>query len=171
MLFRSKKSVLTSSKSRKKVVNLKSNRKKYLLIITAIIFAVVGVIFLRNSFAQDTWNMVWSDEFDGTAVDTSKWNIYTSTLGYDQACYTNAQGANGNIEVKDSQLIIRTKAAPGSCGGTRNYTSGYLRTDATGSSPDKYTISPSQSSTGLVRIEMRAQMPPTVKGKIGRAHV
>ena len=159
-----KKSVLSSSKSRKKVVNLKSNRKKYILIITAIIFAVIGVIFLRNSFAQDTWNMVWSDEFDGTAVDTSKWNIYTSTLGYDQACYTNAQGASGNIEVKDSQLIIRTKAAPGSCGGTRNYTSGYLRTDATGSSPDKYTISPSQSSTGLVRIEMRAQMPPTVKG-------
>lgn len=160
----SKKSAQISSKSRKKVVNLKNKRKKYLLIITAIIFAVIGVIFLRNSFAQDTWNMVWSDEFDGTALDTSKWNIYTSTLSYDQACYTNAQGANGNIEVKDSQLIIRTKSAPGSCGGTRNYTSAYLRTDSLDSNPDKYTITPSQSSTGLVRIEMRAQMPPTVKG-------
>src|SRR3989344_6683238 len=33
--------------------------------------------------------LLWSDEFNGTSLDTTKWSTVTGTLDYDQGCYTN----------------------------------------------------------------------------------
>lgn len=44
-----------------------------------------------SSSAQATWELVWSDEFDGTTIDTSKWSHEKNCWGggnNEQQCYT-----------------------------------------------------------------------------------
>ena len=76
------------------------------------------------------WNLVWSDEFDGSALDASKWNIQTGD--------GTAEGIPGwgnnelqsylaaNVSVAGGNLIItaRQEQAEG-----REYTSGRINTD------------------------------------------
>ena len=76
------------------------------------------------------WNLVWSDEFDGGALDSSKWNIQTGD--------GTAEGIPGwgnnelqsyqadNVSVADGDLIItaRQEEADG-----RQYTSARINTD------------------------------------------
>ena len=69
---------------------------------------VVTTTTTTTTTQQDTtpspsYTLVWSDEFNGTAVDTSKWNFETGNLGvnnekeYYQA--SNATVANGNLVI------------------------------------------------------------------------
>ncbi len=115
------------------------------------------------------YTLLWSDEFNGTSLDATKWNVYSGTLDYDQACYRPS-----NVTVGGGNLVIRTKSETGQCAsatskwtGTstaRPYTSGYIRSDAVSGAGDKYTVSPSSVTSKVIRIEFRSQMPVNLKG-------
>lgn len=77
----------------------------------------------------EDWTLVWSDEFDGNALDTSKWSVQTG-----DGCEINLCGWGNNelqwyqadnVEVADGLLTItaRREAVNG-----RNFTSARIRT-------------------------------------------
>ena len=67
------------------------------------------------------WNLAWSDEFNGGAVDLSKWNVRNnSSLSYDLA-----RIMSDNVTEHDGSLYIEARRQ--SIGG-RDYTTGYLDT-------------------------------------------
>ena len=52
------------------------------------------------------WQLVWSDEFEGDAVDDSRWSLVTDCWGggnEERQCYT---AAPANSEVADGKLVI-----------------------------------------------------------------
>jgi uncharacterized protein (TIGR03437 family) len=101
------------------------------------IFVTVAAVYLTTGFVASaqttTWQLVWSDEFNGPAgspADTTKWNYDLGNgalYGNEIETYTNStqnvfQDGNGNLvirAVRDSQ---------------GNYTSGRLQTGAGGAS-------------------------------------
>jgi beta-glucanase (GH16 family) len=83
---------------------------------------------------QEEWRLVWSDEFDGTEVDTSKWGFQ---LG-DGSSEGLTQWGNGELQwytaenatVADGNLVISARAEVPAVDGAENfnYTSARLRT-------------------------------------------
>ena len=89
--------------------------------------------------APSGWKLAWADEFDGTAVDSAKWNVRNNTsLSYDLAYLT-----KNNVAVHDGSLFITAKRQ--TLGG-RDYTSGYLDTIG-------------KMSRTYGRFEVRAKLP------------
>jgi beta-glucanase (GH16 family) len=73
---------------------------------------------------EDTrpWELVFQDEFDGNALDTSVWTIETgSNFGTQQKDYDRAE----NIEVKNGHLVITARKE---AFGGEDYTSGRMKT-------------------------------------------
>jgi beta-glucanase (GH16 family) len=67
-------------------------------IIMVIVLMVVGTSTVSAQPAKQTWNLVWSDEFDGSSVNTSNWNFETGGGGWgnnELEYYTN--GANASV--------------------------------------------------------------------------
>lgn len=65
--------------------------------------------------AADGWKLVWSDEFDGSGIDRSKWDFDVDCWGggnNERQCYTDRKD---NAAVKDGKLVItaRKEAASG----------------------------------------------------------
>ncbi|WP_249171841.1 glycoside hydrolase family 16 protein [Erythrobacter sp. JK5] len=105
------------------------------------------------------WQLVWNDEFDGTALDRSKWAPEISCWGGgndERQCYTDRPE---NIAVKDGYLLLKARrerftgparppeiAAEPNPQITREYTSGKIRTRGL----HAWTYG---------RIEVRAQVP------------
>lgn len=90
------------------------------------------------------WLMVWNDEFDGAAIDTSKWTHEVNCAGggnNEQQCYTD-DAANSYID----NGILNIVALPAEEGAEKPYTSARLSTKYKGDF--KYG-----------RIEMRAKLP------------
>jgi len=66
-----------------------------------VMFALVVGVFGLNAYvqpaqAQTTWNLVWSDEFNGTSVNTSNWTFETGGGGWgnnELQYYTNGNNA------------------------------------------------------------------------------
>jgi beta-glucanase (GH16 family) len=75
------------------------------------------------------WNLVWQDNFDGSTLDTTKWNARPLTyLDFDKACITDRPE---NVFVSGGSLTIRARRESMWCwngGGTRQYTTAYLDT-------------------------------------------
>jgi beta-glucanase (GH16 family) len=77
-----------------------SNRPARLLILLSILAAVVvqaGLQAPPPAQAQTSWNLVWSDEFNGTSVNTSNWTFETGGGGWgnnELEYYTNGQNAS-----------------------------------------------------------------------------
>jgi beta-glucanase (GH16 family) len=85
--------------------------KKIVLSILMIFSLIVMMIPVSDVNASNTWNMVWSDEFNGSSLDASNWVCETGTgsggwgnneLEY----YTNR---SDNVRVQDGSLIIEAK--------------------------------------------------------------
>ncbi|MCC6224808.1 MAG: glycoside hydrolase family 16 protein [Microthrixaceae bacterium] len=75
------------------------------------------------------WSLTWSDEFDGTYVDTNKWNIHHDTYGdgnNELACLT-----PNNLIVAGGTLKLQGRKETVTCpsGAVRSYTSGHLNTN------------------------------------------
>ncbi len=76
-----------------------SNRLLRLVILLSVLAAVVALAGLeapRPAQAQTSWNLVWSDEFNGTSVNTSNWTFETGGGGWgnnELEYYTNGQNA------------------------------------------------------------------------------
>lgn len=105
--------------------------------------------------------LVWSDEFNGTALDTSKWIVVTGTEGHSQAHYTanNVSVANGYLDLRTrrhctataSDALTDANFSTAACasGKTTIYSSGQVWTN-------------NILKTG--RIEVRAKLPATQLG-------
>lgn len=137
-------------------------------------FAVIGVSLLMLSRAATTppptlgsagapsgYGLVWSDEFNGTSVDTSKWNLrdnsnYGSGGNEDQCYFARNASEGGGI------LTITAKHEKVLCGGRNpdgpdnNYyfTSAFLTTVAAQNQPQKFGFK-------YGYIEARVKMPYT----------
>jgi len=82
--------------------------------------------------------MVWNDEFNGTSVDTTKWNVRTEATSYDEVYNLPA-----NVTETGGNLIITGKRESY---GDKPYTAGYL--DTIGKKGFRYG-----------KFEMRAKLP------------
>ncbi|BDX07149.1 hypothetical protein MACH26_26700 [Planctobacterium marinum] len=92
------------------------------------------------------WTLVWSDEFDGSAIDTNKWTLDVNCDGggnFEQQCYTDDPS---NAFVSNGVLNIVAMPAPEEAGLPLPYTSAKLTTKNKGD----FTYG---------RFEMRAKMP------------
>ena len=90
------------------------------------------------------WVMVWNDEFDGTAINSNKWNYEINCTGggnNEKQCYTDS---NENAFVKDGVLNI--VALPAEEGAEKPYTSARLTTQH-------------KADFKYGRFEMRAKLP------------
>nr|MCS5653186.1 glucan endo-1,3-beta-D-glucosidase [Candidatus Neomarinimicrobiota bacterium] len=59
------------------------------------------------------WDLVWSDEFDGTSLDQSKWNILRWRPGWvnnELQAYTSR---DTNIYLENGSLVLRALIEPG----------------------------------------------------------
>lgn len=105
--------------------------KRLVVCIMTLSIAVSGLVITKSQSsdvkADDNWNLVWSDEFNGTSLDTSIWNYETGTGNWgwgnnEQQYYTNS---TKNVEVSGGTLKIH--ALKESVDG-KNYTSGRINT-------------------------------------------
>ena len=102
--------------------------------------AVVGV--------RDGWRLVWSEEFDGSVLDTSVWRPYHSTYGdgnRELQCHT-----PDNVAVSGGTLQITARREAVRCpnGSLREFSSGFLGTRENGVYFPRFA-----------RYEMRARVP------------
>ena len=73
------------------------------------------------------WRLVWSDEFNGSTVNLSKWNIRDNTyLDHDKACIT---GRSQNLSIGGGHLKLIAQRENRQCWSqNRQYTTSYLDT-------------------------------------------
>lgn len=122
--------------------------KKALSLITVLLFALTGALILRHSFAAESWQLYWADEFNGTSLDTTSWKPYHSTYGdgnQEEACLT-----PNNVTVSSGTLKITSKREPISCPGKPQdqFSSGFIGSREVGKYYPKYA-----------KYEMRAKVP------------
>jgi beta-glucanase (GH16 family) len=91
----------------------------------------IGIIFLAGAVAADhRWVITWQDEFDGQALDSSKWthDVGGGGWGNNELQYYTARPAN--TQVNDGMLAIRAvkESYTGPDNVTRAYTSARLVT-------------------------------------------
>ncbi len=94
----------------------------------------------------DEWELVWSDDFEGNAIDENKWNFEVNCQGggnNEQQCYTDS---SENAYVSDGTLKIVALPAGEDAEGNLPYTSARLNSKNKGDF--KYG-----------RIEVRAKLP------------
>lgn len=91
-----------------------------------LVFALV-VALLPVSSASAAYNLVWSDEFNGTSIDTNNWSFETGTgsggWGNNELEYYTSRSENARIE--NGNLVIEARKE--SYGGM-NYTSARMKT-------------------------------------------
>jgi beta-glucanase (GH16 family) len=100
------------------------------------------------------YKLVWSDEFNGTSVDTTKWTVATNCGDHwnnEVQCYT-----ADAISVKGGNLVIKTERRK--LGGFE-YTSGLVKTDSSTFYNGKITPGESKFTTKYGKIEFRVQLP------------
>ena len=135
----------------------KNRINPFMVAIFVAILVAAGVAIVYFSKAADSpyvpsgYTLKWSDEFNDTAIDTTKWNVANnSTYGSGNGelqCYMSS-----NVTESGGNAVLTGKPGTGGCAGY-NYTSGWIATGtkATGGT-EKYSF-----TQGYV--EMRAKMP------------
>lgn len=84
---------------------------KWLPHLSIVVLALAGPAAAQTKTAAPApdWKMVWSDEFDGTALDPTKWRPEVSCWGggnNEQQCYTDR---DANIRVTDGMLHLMAR--------------------------------------------------------------
>jgi hypothetical protein len=103
------------------------------------------------------WQLYWSDEFNGTAVDLTRWGVYDPEFGNGR--YGDADpgfvGCNTakNVSVENGSLYIRSKKEQVICnnGVTTDYSAGFIGSRDTTPQKRYYPL--------YGRYEMRARIP------------
>ncbi|MCA0989302.1 carbohydrate binding domain-containing protein [Guptibacillus algicola] len=83
----------------------------------------------KNDVRDEDWNIVWEDDFDGTAIDEDKWNFIEGGGGYGNNEWQNYTSREKNARVEDGSLVI--EAHKEQYGGN-DYTSAKLTTENKG---------------------------------------
>ena len=125
------------------------NFRSSAFVFLAVVIAATGFIFCTkkrdttNTTVTDSlhYKLVWSDEFNGTAVDTSVWNFDTGNNGWGNNELENYQPSNASV-VNGNLVITAKKETAGSA----NYTSARMKTEG-------------KKSFTYGRIEARLKMP------------
>lgn len=73
------------------------------------------------------YDLLWNDEFDGTAVDMDTWNFEQREPGWTNNELQEYTDSSENIFVRDGALVLKALATPSEDGGTY-YTSGKVTT-------------------------------------------
>jgi len=76
------------------------------------------------------WRLVWSDEFDGTTLDTTKWSIDVDAKGGGNGELQYYTARPENVRVEDGNLVLTAikEDYTGDDGQKRHYTSGKVNT-------------------------------------------
>lgn len=114
-----------------------------------------------SSIAPATWSLVWSDEFDGANLDTTKWSYEKNCWGggnNEMQCYTDRAE---NSYLADGSLHIVAKKETFNGPAIQDDQTGYNAGDMTGTKP--YTSarlrSKSKGDWTYGRMEIRAMLP------------
>ena len=69
--------------------------------------SVASATYTINPSQEDPWTLVWSDEFDGSSIDTDKWRFENSGGGFgnNEQQYYRTQ----NAVLEDGKLVIKAK--------------------------------------------------------------
>ena len=113
---------------------------------------ILTPILVTSSFAMAAhpdWKLVWSDEFDGSAIDPAKWEFEVNAKGggNNELQYYTDRPENARIENGTLVIEARKEEFTGA-EGTRSYTSARLR-------------SPNRGDWKHGRFEIRARLPKT----------
>jgi beta-glucanase (GH16 family) len=99
------------------------------------VLQISGLCFVcisSQAFSQD-WKLVWSDEFDGPALDNTKWEMEVNAFGggnQELQIYTDR---SENVRVENGQLVIEARADKAGIAGTvRDFSSGRIRSKRRG---------------------------------------
>jgi beta-glucanase (GH16 family) len=90
---------------------------------SAIAALLLIVVAASTAQAQTNWRLVWNDEFDGSALDTSKWSAVTNCgdrRNHEQQCYM-----ADDVSVRDGVLTLKSERRNQS---NFSYTSGAVKT-------------------------------------------
>ena len=74
-----------------------------------LLLAAFGGSAVAREPARDGWRLVWSDEFDGAAVDRGKWDFDVDCWGggnNERQCYTDKRS---NAAVEGGKLVITAR--------------------------------------------------------------
>lgn len=154
-----KKTTVSKKKSSSKF-SFSALDRKALIIISVVVFALVGAWFIRGSFAATSWTLYWSDEFNGSSVNTANWGVYNNTYGEgnkEEACLT-----PNNVSVSNGTLKISAKRQDVNCQGNsakfKSFTSGFIATRSIGST-DSGATAQGKYFPGYAKYEVRAKLP------------
>jgi beta-glucanase (GH16 family) len=87
-------------------------RKSFLALVMSVMAATMFLaapVAAAGGSGPAAWKLVWSDEFDGSTIDQSKWNFEVDCWGggnEERQCYTNSRE---NSFIDDGALVIRAK--------------------------------------------------------------
>ncbi len=72
------------------------------------------------------WRLYWSDEFNGTTLNTTRWKAYSGLYGSSDPAILHCM-TPANVTVSSGSLLIKAKKAYTPCGTkTRNYSTGMI---------------------------------------------
>ena len=94
---------------------------------------------------DSNWSMMWSDEFNGSAIDSGTWTHETGDDGWGNNELQNYTANAENSYISNEKLVIEAKYIGGSATGRGNYTSARMI------SQDKYSF-----QYGLVVARMKS---------------
>ena len=78
--------------------------------------------------AASEYSLVWSDDFSGKALDTSKWNYELHEPGWVNNELQQYTDSSDNINVKDGKLVLQPVKIVDAATGNTTYTSGRINT-------------------------------------------